>query len=255
MNIFNNYAEFYDAYYSEKNYNAEIDFILKLANKNGLLNPKNVLDIGCGTGGHIVPLAQKKIFVKGFDLSENMIDYAKNKIQKENLQQYSKVEIGNAIDYRDNNKYDLVIAMFAVMGYLNKTEDILSAIETVKTHLNQNGLFIFDFWFGPAVLHNLPETRIQEFELNNKKIIRLVQPELNVLENTVTVNYKMIKFNSENSIEQSSESHKMRYFFINELGYFFNINGLKIIDICPFMELNKKPNINDWNVTIVAKQK
>jgi len=209
------------------------------------------LDIGYGTGGHLIPFAKKGFNVTGFDLSEAMIKQAKEKIKKADIK--ANVQLGDARNYRDGKKYDLVVSMFAVMGYLTSNEDFLSGLKTARIHLNDNGLFIFDVWFGPAVLHQMPETRIQEYEKDGLRVIRLVRPELDVIKQIVTISYDILEFQDERTVEIVKESHKMRYFFIQELKFLLENAGLKLIKVCPFMDSSRQPTIDDWNISIVAK--
>ena len=160
MKVFDKYADFYDSLYKDKDYDNEVNFILDLAKQNST-PPRTVLDIGCGTGGHLIPFAKKGLKVTGFDLSEAMINQARKKIKNSNIK--AKVKVDDARTYRDGKKYELVVAMFAVIGYLISNENFLAGLKTAMIHLSENGFFIFDVWFGPAVLHQMPETRIQEF--------------------------------------------------------------------------------------------
>ena len=161
MKIFKKYADFYDSYYIDKDYESEANFVLDLAKQTSTPPPRTVLDIGCGTGGHLIPFAKKGLKVTGFDLSEAMINQARKKIKNSNIK--AKVKVDDARTYRDGKKYELVVAMFAVIGYLISNENFLAGLKTAMIHLSENGFFIFDVWFGPAVLHQMPETRIQEF--------------------------------------------------------------------------------------------
>lgn len=253
MKAFEQYADFYDSYYANKNYDKEIDYILNLASQHGLSNPQTILDIGCGTAGHLLPLCKKNIKTDGFDLSEKMIELAKQKIAKSGIENFVKVETGDATTYRNGKKYGMVISMFAVMGYLTTNESFLAGLKTARTHLNKDGLFIFDVWFGPAVLHNLPETRIQEFELNREKIIRLVRSDINIIEHFVEVEYDIFSGNNKHYEQKVKESHKMRYFFVQELKYFLESTGFVLLSTFPFLKTNVQPTLNDWNISVVAK--
>ena len=44
---------------------------------------------------------------------------------------------------------------------------IKNTFKTVNKHLKNGGIFIFDFWYGPAVLRDLPTKRVKKVE--NKK--------------------------------------------------------------------------------------
>ena len=246
MKIFNKYADFYDSYYSDKDYYRESNFILTLAP-----TPRSVLDMGCGTGGHMIHFAKKGMNFTGFDMSENMVSQARKKMSNNNIK--AKIGISDLRTYRDNKKHDLVIAMFAVMGYLISNEDFLAGLETAKLHLNYNGFFIFDVWFGPAVLYQRPETRIQKFEKDGLQVIRLVLPKVDVIKQIAIIDYEIIEFQDEKTIEVVKESHKMRYFFIQELKFLLEFSGFKLMKICPFLDSSRQPTIDDWNITIVAK--
>lgn len=253
MEPFNLWADLYDSYYSNKDYEKEVEYVLTLANLHGLSNPKNVLDMGCGTGGHMIPLCEKGLKVKGYDLSERMISHAKEKIIKMNFSKKAEVEVGNAVSYRDGNKYDVVISMFAVMGYLTTNDDFLSGLKTARNHLDKNGLFIFDVWFGPAVLHQLPETRIQEFKNDGLKTIRLVRPRIDLLKQIAEIEYDVLTFQDSKVIQEVKEIHRMRYFFPQELNLFLEVAGFSLKKLYPFMNKSDEPTINDWNISVVAK--
>mgnify|MGYP001594940493 CR=1 FL=1 len=54
-------AEYYDLFYQSKDYKKESEFIINLLRKH---NVKRILDVGCGTGNHIVILKKAVLSVK-----------------------------------------------------------------------------------------------------------------------------------------------------------------------------------------------
>ncbi len=50
------YADQYDLIYTEKDYEAECDLIEEVFRKYGDGEIKTILDLGCGTGNHAIPL-------------------------------------------------------------------------------------------------------------------------------------------------------------------------------------------------------
>jgi SAM-dependent methyltransferase len=250
--VFDEYARFYDNLYHLKDYGKEVDYVLALVHKAGNPRPKSVLDIGCGTAKHVIPFAQRGMETVGFDLSSRMVEAARANIKDAGVNAH--VNVGDALTYRDKKKYDLVVSMFAVMGYLNANEDFLKGLETARVHMHTESLFIFDVWFGPAVLHQKPEVRVQEHTAGDQNTMRIVRPEINICNQTVTVAYDVMKFNDEKKvIEEAHEKHTMRYFFAQEMKLFLTIAGLEMIGIYPFMDTDKEPTENDWNIAIVSK--
>lgn len=253
MSIFCKYAAFYDDYYKNKNYLEEVKYILNLANKYGINKPGSVLDIGCGTGRHLIHIAKMGIDVVGFDKSEEMIKIAKAKIKKENTNN-AKVKVADASNYRDNCKYDLVISMFTVMGFITDNNALLAAIKTARAHLNENGLFIFDCWFGPAVMNILPSTRINQFEMDGTNVIRIVEPiNIDPIREVVKTKNTIIQTKNKSLINHVVEFHEIRFFFVQELDLFFKQSNFKLTAAYPFMDPSRPPMIKDWNISIIAK--
>jgi SAM-dependent methyltransferase len=251
MNQFGDlYSQYYDLLYCDKDYNSEVKYIDSLIKENAK-NAKKILDMGCGTGKHAELLCNKDYTVHGIDLSEDMLKIAKDRRKgKEKQLSFSHSNIQNlSLD----KKFDVVISLFHVMSYQNSNEELIKAFETVKKHLKDGGLFIFDFWYGPAVLRDLPTTRIKRFENENLKVTRIAEPLLHSQENIVDVNYDIfIEDKNTNNVLRKKELHKMRYFFDTELELICNKVGFKIENKYEWMS-KKTPDFNSWNVVWIIK--
>src|SRR5260370_41240685 len=71
------YANAYDVLYQDKDYASECDLIERVfAEYAAGRRVKGVLDLGCGTGGHAVPLAERGYEVVGVDRSAEMLRHA-----------------------------------------------------------------------------------------------------------------------------------------------------------------------------------
>ena len=77
MSNFLNYAHVYDLLYAEKDYKSEAGYVHSLLEKFAHTKVYEILDIGCGTGKHAYEFAQRGIQVTGIDLSEKMIQIAR----------------------------------------------------------------------------------------------------------------------------------------------------------------------------------
>ena len=127
---------------------------------------------------------------------------------------------GDVRSVRTGETYDAVISLFHVMSYQTTNADLEAALATAAAHLQPGGLFLFDFWYGPAVLTQQPEVRVKRLEDEEIKVTRIAEPVMRVNENVVEVNYTVfIEVKSTGQMEQVQETHRMRYWFLPELAY------------------------------------
>lgn len=220
--VFDAYARYYDLLYQDKDYLAEAEYIVSQIQQ---LAPtaKRILELGCGTGGHTAYLAKMGYIVHAIDLSEAMLSCAIEKKANLTPDVASRLsfEKGDIRTLRTGETYDVVISLFHVMSYQTSNADIEAAFKTASSHLKTGGLFLFDFWYGPAVLTEKPEIRVKHFESEKIDITRIAEPILDANESTVEVNYTLfIKDKLTEKIEQIFESHKLRYFFLTELQHY-----------------------------------
>lgn len=124
----------------------------------------------------------------------------------------------------------------------------------IYRHLKKNGIFVFDCWYGPAVLLQKPEIRVKRLENENVKLVRIAEPVLRENDNVVEVHYDIfIKNNKDNNIFEIKEIHNMRYFFENEIRRFVKENGFTMLDKFEFLT-GKKLNRNTWGSCFVIKK-
>lgn len=251
-NVFSKYADYYDLLYQDKNYIAECNFLEEIFKRYSNKNVKTILDLGCGTGGHSLILAERGYKITGMDISDEMLNFAKKKADEKKM----KVQFinGDIRNLKLNRKFDAVISMFAVVSYQITNNDIISAFKTASRHLKKNGLFIFDVWFGPAVLSQKPVKRRKTIKKENEKIIRYATPELDIINHIVTVNYKVLNIKNEKIIDETKESHKVRFLFPQEIKYFLETQGFELKKLCPFMEIDGIVTADSWNIAAIGEK-
>lgn len=251
MNVFKDYAKFYNSIYEDKNYQQECEFVNRIFETYSENQISSILDIGCGTGSHDLIFADKYAMT-GVDLSEAMLEIARKRAsdQKKNI-----MFIQQDIRYLNiPRKFDAAVAMFAVMGYQVKNKDFENALKSIHSHLNVGGIFVFDVWFGPAVLIQKPADRVKIIEHSDKKIIRYARPVLDIINSLVEVNYTILEITKNKVLTETNESHLMRFFFYQELLYFLEKSNFMVLKICPFLELNGKVDEAHWNISIICRK-
>lgn len=217
--VFDTYARYYDLLYRDKDYAAEAEYV---ASHIRAKTPQalRILELGCGTGAHAEHLARMGYTVHGVDLSESMLirAEARKAALPPDVAARMSFTLGDARTVRTGEIYDAVISLFHVMSYQATNVDLLDAFETAAIHLSAGGLFLFDYWYGPAVLMQKPEVRVRRLEDDDIKVVRIAEPVMHVNDNVVDVNYTVfIEVKVTGQVEKVIETHRMRYLFLPEL--------------------------------------
>jgi len=247
--VFSEYSDFYDLYYADKDYAAEVDFVLELAARFGNA-PKTLLDMGCGTGRHLEEFVKRGLKCDGFDLSSEMLSHARERLEGTEV----GLTQGSLTDFENGKQYDMVVSMFAVMGYLIENSQLAAGLETARKHLKEGGIFIFDGWFGPAVLSQRPEKRRHEYKNGQDTIVREVTPHLDPIRQTVTVHYDVSEQRNGGIVRKIEETHTMRFMFVQEMKFALETADLRFVHCCPFLEPNCELTTGTWNVTFVSRK-
>jgi SAM-dependent methyltransferase len=251
------YAEQYDLLYGDKNYESECDTLEYLFQKYSSKKIQTILDLGCGTGNHSIPLALRGYSVTGVDVSEAMVNQARQKLTETNLGANDLEPVfikSDLLDLQVNQRFDVVLMMFAVLGYQLDNVQIANALKIVNDHLNPGGLFIFDVWYGPAVLKIRPSDRIKIIPLKNGYVLRAASGKLNIFQQLAQVNYHIWQISDGCVVKETEEIHKMRYFFPQELDYFITQSGMEMTCLTAFPTIDQPASEDIWNALCVAKK-
>ena len=107
-----------------------------------------VLELGCGTGHKLIPIASGEHPGTGLELSSDMLTEAQRKADERAL----AVEWvqGDMRDFDLGRTFDLVIIAANSLLHLHETADLLSCLRSVRAHLAPGARFVFDV-FNPSV--------------------------------------------------------------------------------------------------------
>lgn len=252
MNNFGLYSQYYDLLYQDKDYATEVDYLCGLLQKYSTDLPRRILELGSGTGIHAELMARRGFALHGVELSASMLELARQreKAGKNEVQFFQ----GDARNYRAGRQFDAVVSLFHVLSYQVLDNDLKSMLETAAVHLSRDGLFVFDFWYGPAVLWQRPSVRVKCLENDIVSVVRIAEPLLHDEDNVVDVNYTIFAQDQRSGhIEKVQETHSVRYLFLNELDGFLELAGFARVVAEEWLS-GLSPSKETWGVTVVAKK-
>ncbi len=140
MNTYIEFAHIYDELMEDIDYYSWMDFIKYILDAYDK-KPHDVLEMGCGTGNLTRLLCKEGYNVIAFDLSEDMLSIAYNK-----LDSYRSIQLlkQNMIDFNLNKEFDMVVSACDSINYITDYSELMKAFANVYSHLRPGGVFIFD---------------------------------------------------------------------------------------------------------------
>lgn len=153
-------ADYYDAtpLYANR---ADIGFYLACAAEA----KGKILELGCGTGRVLIPIAAAGHAIVGLDLSPDMLARCRKKLraQPPDVQARVRVVEGTMTAFALGEIFSLVTVPFRGFQHLLTVGDQLACLECVRRHLAPGGRLIFDvFHPNPAMLHDPAFTEERE---------------------------------------------------------------------------------------------
>jgi SAM-dependent methyltransferase len=237
VSAFRDYAAYYDLLYAERDCVGEVAFVLDRL-RAFVPAAEELLELGCGTGAHAFGLAQAGLAVDGIDLSEDMLRVAEARRAALPPEQAARLSFaqGDLCRFGRGHPYDAIVSLFHVMSYVTEEADILAAFAAVRRHLKPGGVFLFDFWHGPAVVATGPLQRAKAVENERFRLLRETRPIWERERDLVRVCYRLqVTDLASGRCEVIEEEHRLRYFFLPALERWLAAAGLRIVETGEWM--------------------
>lgn len=254
MTVFAGYSRYYDLLYRDKDYAAETHYVAGLLRKHAPA-AKTILEIGSGTGAHAAQLARLGYEVTGVDMSEGMLESAEARRRElpHDLASRLSFALGDARSIRIGRRFDAVISLFHVMSYQTSNEDLAAAFATARDHLAPGGVFLFDCWYGPAVLRQWPAVTVKELSDDATEVKRVAEPVIHAAANVVEVNYTVtVTDRITGASDTLKERHEMRYLFSPEVKLALAAAGMTLTESRGWMT-DRPPGFDSWGACFVAR--
>jgi SAM-dependent methyltransferase len=241
------YARHYDLLYADKHYDSEVQYVCTLLDRFAP-GTTSILELGSGTGRHATALAASGYLVHGVEKSEAMLSAAKR-----NAPEGCEFSLGDVRDIRIDQDFDAALSLFHVMSYQTTNDDFAAALATARAHLKPGGVLLFDFWYGPAVLHDKPSVRVKRMSDDSVEVTRIAQPTLLPEANVVIVDYHLfVRERGSETVSEYDEQHRLRYFFLPEIELFLNRAGFRL-EKCEEWLSGDRLGLETWYAVCLAR--
>ena len=104
---------------------------------------RSVLDVACGTGGHLEPFLDMFDDAEGLELSEPMLDIARAALPG------VKLHHGDMRDFDLGRTFDAVTCLFASIAYVTSEAELHAALRCFARHVVPGGVVAGEPWWLP----------------------------------------------------------------------------------------------------------
>ena len=137
----------------DMNRKGEVDFLVHCFRRYARKPVRRVLDIACGTGPHLIRLAERGYAMSGLDLSAKNIEFLGERLAAKRLG--ADLIVGDMTDFRLPRPVDAAICMQDSQGHLLTNAELLAHLRSVARALRSGGVYVFDryvasSWTNPA---------------------------------------------------------------------------------------------------------
>ena len=217
-------AEHYDGTYEAvRDPIGDAAFYARLAEKTG--GP--VLELGCGTGRVLLPIAATGVECVGIDASLAMLEVLRRKDPPRNLE----CREGLLETFSLNARFNLITCPFRAFQHLTSIEQQLACLERVREHLTPSGLFAFDV-FDPDLARIAPLTEPEALDATftdgEDQIERFASVTRDHTTQTQEVHFRFERRRDGELIDSSDTSITMRWFYRYELEHLLARAGFEV---------------------------
>lgn len=142
--MYRQWAAYYDAIYAAigKDYAGEAQRIHDLIQQHKRSPGNALLDVACGTGGHIAHF-RENYTVEGLDLDPEMLAIARHKNPDVVFHQ------GDMVDFDIGRRVDAIVCLFSSIAYTMTVPKLRQALTTMHRHLHPGGVVIVEPFISP----------------------------------------------------------------------------------------------------------
>lgn len=215
--MFTKSARYYDAIYSWKDYEGEVERLRELIHER-CDDAASLLDVACGTGKHL-DLLKRDYQVEGLELDPEMARIARRRLPGVQIHE------GDMTSFDIGKTFDVVLCLFSSIGYVSDVGGLNDAVAHMVNHLRSPGVIIVEPWLTPEFwdTDNLHAVFVDEPDI---KIARVSDNSL--ADRTSVLNFHYLVGTKGNPVAYFREQHRLMLFTHEEYTDAFRRAGMNV---------------------------
>lgn len=227
----------------------DVELILEYAIKS----EGKCLELGCGSGRVAIALAKENIAITGIDIGEEMLELAKTKAAKENVNvHWIKSDI---VHFDLNETFDFIFCIHNTFCHIDGFEQVKTFFNQVKKHLNTDGIFMLqvfnpDFYFFTRDPNEKFPLKKYKDPFSNQMVSL---SENSFYEDETQINH--LKWYFKIGKKETVINWQQRVYYPQELDYIVQFCGFEIIDKFGDIDKSAFEGNPDTQILILKKMK
>ena len=255
--IYGETAEFYD--YLPR-YNERGD--RRFHTEEALAHGGRVLELGCGTGRVLLPMARAGATVTGVDLTASMLRILERKLaaEPEDVRDRVRLVLGDMTGFSLDERFPLITTPFRSFQHLLTVTEQVACLERVAAHLEPGGRFILDLFQPDAEVHWGPGTGeevedVPELALPDGRRLRRTSRVVATNRPDQIAEIEMFYYvtATDGTTRKYTQAFKWRYFFRHELNHLLVRCGFRVL--AEYGDYDRSPLTNESPELIVVAER
>lgn len=253
MDRFSAYAELYDLEFEHRD--DDLLMIEQFAARCG----SPVLELGCGTGRVLVPLARRGFQVTGLDASPAMLERARRRIEAQGVGAHVSLVQQDMRELDLGQRFNFVFAAANTFMDLGSTDDQLAVLARVREHLLPGGLVLLDL-FHPdlgrlvegsgQVIHEWTRTDPD----TGSPVIKFYSQRPELERQSIHFTYFVDRVESDGTVRRTVFAFPLRYLFRAELELLLRHAGLEVEAVYGSYDLDEFTSDSEKMIAVARKR-
>jgi len=224
MDKYGDFAYIYDKLMDDFDYKNWAEYINSILIKNNIYD-KDILEMACGTGSLTLELLKLDYKIDAFDLSVDMLTIARDKLKSKKNFRLFNLDMRN---FQMNRKYKGIICPCDSLNYILTEGDLKETFDNVYSHLEDEGVFIFDINSFYKLTNVLGDNLFLE---DREEVFYTWENSLNKETNIVDFYLTFFVLNENEQYNRFDEHHKQRAYETEKIIELLNYSGFREIKV------------------------
>jgi SAM-dependent methyltransferase len=225
--LYGAYARFYDL--DLQDMDEDLPFLEGMAARCG----SPILELACGTGRALLPLARRGFQVTGVDISPAMLAIARSRLQAAGLDRRVRLVQQDIRALELEGGFNLAFALVNSFSHMLTIDDQLAALAAVRRHLEPGGILILDL-FNPDMGrlldfrgHLVLDKQMAD-PLTGHTVTKYRSEQVDLGRQVIDVTYVMDELDGDGILRRTIFPFALRYFYRFELELLLRYAGLEM---------------------------